>query len=96
MAQVAVQSPQQRTNAQLDSLIEAWRALPEAERSIDRWDLMEQLDYIEEWGAKESLADVLRQKIASPNATDEQRRGYAELTRRMATNRPILDRLRAS
>lgn len=95
MAQVATQPPL-HVDALLDSLIEAWRALPEVAREIDHWDLIEQLDYVEEWGAKESLADVLRELIASPSATAEQRARYDELQRLARQYRRVLDQLRSA
>lgn len=95
MAQVAT-DVQQRIDWLLDHLTEAWRGLPRAEREIDQWDLIEQIDYVEEWTPKEDLATRLRHLMASPEATGEQRSRYQRLERLMQKNRPILDRLRAS
>ena len=94
MAQVATRS-QERVDVLLDSLIDAWRELPAVARKIDRWDLIAQIDYVEEWGAKESLADVLRGMIASPTATAEQRARYGELQRLTREYSPILNHLRS-
>jgi len=95
MAQVATQ-PRVHVDALLDSLIEAWRALPDVARDIDQWDPIEQLDYVEEWGAKESLADVLGELIASPSVTAEQRARYDELQRLARQYHPVLDQLRSA
>ena len=77
-------------------LTEAWQALPQAAIDIDRWDLIKQIDYIEEWTPKEEVAAQLHQLIVSPEATDTQRGRFQQLNRLMRENRPILDRLRAS
>jgi hypothetical protein len=87
----------QRTiDAWLEYLTEAWRGLPTAAREIDRWDLLEQIDYVEEWTPKEEVAAKLRQLITSPEATGDQRARFRQLERLMRENRPILERLRAS
>jgi hypothetical protein len=80
----------------LDYLTEAWRGLPQAALDIDQWDLIEQIDYVEEWTPKEEVAVQLRRLIASPEATEEQRARYRQLDQLMREHRPILDRLRAS
>ena len=80
----------------LDSLITAWEGLPRVAREIDQWDLIEQIDYVEEWAPKESQAIHLRQMMALPDVTEAQRRRYEQLEQLMQKNRPILERLRAS
>ncbi len=95
MAQV-VTDIQQTIDQWLEYLTEAWEGLPQAAEDINRWDLIEQIDYVEEWTPKVDLATQLRRLIASPQATDEQRARYRRLGRLMRENRPILDRLRAS
>ena len=86
----------QAIDQRLDYLTEAWCGLPRAEREIDQWDLIDLMDYVEEWTPKEDLAADLRRLIASPDATEEQQRRYERLERLMRANRPILDRWRAS
>lgn len=95
MAQVAV-DVQRKVDRLLDDLLAAWEALPTVEREIDQWDLIDQIDYVEEWAPKEDQADRLRQLMASPGVTEEQRQRYEHLQRLMWTNRPILERLQAS
>jgi len=80
----------------LKLLSDAWSDLPRVEQVIDGWDLVEQIDYVEEWGAKESLADVLRAYQARGEMTENQVAHLRALERLMERNRPILERLRAS
>lgn len=65
MAQVATETDE-RIDALLDSLIKAWRNVPIVAREIDRRDLIDQIDYVEEWGAKLSVADRLEERALSP------------------------------
>lgn len=95
MAQVA-SDVQRKIDHLLDRLVEAWQGLPRAAAEIDQWDLIEQIEYVEEWTPKEDQAIRLRQLIASPDATEEQRTRYEQLERLMRMNRPMLERLRAS
>ena len=85
---------QQTIEQWLEYLTEAWQGLPQAAIDIDKWDLAEQIDYVEEWTPKEELAAQLRRLIVSPEATDKQRGHYQRLKRLMRDNRPILDCLR--
>lgn len=95
MAQITTRTGD-RVDAHLDSLIEAWRNVPKAAREIDQWDLIDQIDYVEEWGAKESLADTLRQDMASPETTPEQRARFDELQRLRQEYGALLKQLRLS
>ncbi len=95
MAQV-VTEVQQRIDWLLDYLTEAWRGLPHAAQDIDQWDLIEQIDYVEEWTPKQDLGAQLRRLMDSPEATEEQRARYQHLEKLMRQHRPILERLRAS
>jgi hypothetical protein len=84
---------QARTDFLLEYLLTAWQELPSVERTIDDWDLIEQIDYVEEWSVKESL--LLELTRCAPNAmTDEQRQKYDELQKVIEKHRPILQRLR--
>ena len=94
MAQVKT-GVQQTIDEWLDYLTEAWQALPGVASEIDRWNLIDQIDYVEEWAPKEEVATQLRQLIALPEATEEQRRRYAQLDHLMRTNRPVLEQIRA-
>ncbi|HEX5585286.1 hypothetical protein [Gaiella sp.] len=92
-----VKSDVQRTiDRWLDYLLEAWQNLPKVEREIDNWDLIEQIDYVEEWTPKLDVANHLAELVASSEVTNEQRERYEQLQELMRRNRPILERLRAS
>ncbi|MGI8550653.1 MAG: hypothetical protein ACR2PL_07665 [Dehalococcoidia bacterium] len=86
----------ERLDYLLGYLTDAWCGLPQVEQAIDGWDIVEQIDYIEEWTPKLGLTRQLQQLIASPCADDDQRAIYEKLQQVMEENRPILDRLRAS
>jgi len=95
MAQVT-SDVRQTIDQWLDYLTKAWEELPRAARDIDQWDLIEQIDYIEEWTPKEEVAAQLRSLVTSSGATDDQRQRFEQLDNLMRENRPILERLRAS
>lgn len=95
MAQVD-QSLTCRIDDWLDYLLDAWQGLPEAEHQIDSWDLIEQIDYIEEWGPKQSLLEGLRGEASSGKMNHEQQQRFAELEALVERNRPILTGLRES
>lgn len=80
----------------LDRLIQEWRDLPRCEREIDQWDLIEQLDYIEEWTPSEELRHRLEEYAAKGLLNDQQKARYAELRRMVEEYQPILERLRNS
>ncbi|MGI5916640.1 MAG: hypothetical protein ACOX9A_09360 [Anaerolineae bacterium] len=87
---------QQVTDDFLDYLLEAWAGLPRAEREIDTWDLIEQIDYVEEWTPKLDSLDWLERRAAQGLLTDEQQARLAELHRMVDEYQPILERLRNS
>ena len=89
MAHVATRSPD-RVDALLDSLIEAWHGIPQAAREIDRWDLLDQIDYVEEWGAKLSVMD----RIGEQDLTPAQRVRYEEVQRLARKYGALLEQLR--
>jgi hypothetical protein len=95
MAHVATEV-QREIDRLLDDLFVAWQGLSQAAMDIDQWDLIEQIDYVEEWAPKESQAIHLRRLMESPEATREQHQRYEQLKRLLRTNRPILEQLRAS
>jgi hypothetical protein len=86
---------QQTIDQWIEYLTGAWEQLPQAVRTIDQWDLPEQIDYIEEWAPKEELAGQLQRLIALPEATDEQRARFWRLQELMHEYRETLSRLRA-
>ncbi len=80
----------------LERLIQEWRDLPRAERDIDTWDLIEQLDYIEEWTPSEELRSKLERYAAQGLLNDQQMARLAELRHLVEEHQPILERLRNS
>ncbi len=95
MAQVGT-APAREIDERLDYLLEAWRGLPDAEREIDQWDLVEQIDYVLEWTPKEDLLDRIREFAANGQMSSRQLERLAELERLAARYRPILVRLQQS
>ncbi|HEY8597229.1 MAG TPA: hypothetical protein VIL85_02295 [Thermomicrobiales bacterium] len=95
MAQVA-QTTQQRINHLLESSFNEWEELPEIEATINQWDQLEQMTFIEEW----TLAEERLKRLACYAATDtlshEQQARYNALQQVVTRNRPIIERLRAS
>ena len=95
MAQVAP-TTQQRINLLLELSFGEWAGLPESETTIDRWDQLEQLLFIEEWPLAEERLRQLAQYAATGALSHEQQARYAALQEVVAANRPIIERLRAS
>lgn len=95
MAQVTTRV-REHINYMLDRLIQEWQDLPRAEREIDSWDLIEQIDYVEEWTPTEELRHKLDKYAADGFLDSNQQERYEELQRLVSKNRPILERLRAS
>jgi len=96
MAQVAEVDVQERIDFLLDYLLRAWRELPEVERYIDRWELVEQIDYIEEWAPKMALMDELRRYASDGMLTDRQQERYRDLLSLVRKYRATLEGLRRS
>ena len=95
MAQVT-QTAQQRIDQVLEYSLAEWVGLPEVEAAIDEWDIIEQIDFIEEWTLAEERLLELSRYAATAAFTEEQRTRYRALKQIIAQNRPIIERLRAS
>ncbi len=95
MAQV-VQAVSQDIEKLLDLLIWQWERLPEVEAEIDTWDLMEQLNFIEEWPLEEDRLLRLKRYIGEGLLTSEQLTRYNALEQTITQNRPIIRRLQNS
>ena len=80
----------------LDLLLWQWQRLPEVEAEIDHWDLLDQLNFIEEWPLEEERLRRLEEYVAKGALTSKQLAGYEELKRLIAQNRPIIRRLQES
>lgn len=95
MAQVA-QTTQQRIDHLLESSFGEWRELPEIEATIDRWDQLAQVTFIEEWTLAEERLKRLARYAATGTLSHEQQARYNALQQVVTQNRPIIERLRAS
>ena len=88
------------TRADLDHLLEralaAWEGLPEVEREIDAWDLVDQLVFVEEWPIEDERLRQLAAHSARGELTHEQLAHYQPRLPLVERHRPIVERLRAS
>jgi len=80
----------------LDHLIQLWQDLPRVEKEIGQWDLVEQIDYVEEWTPREELRRKLERYAAKGLLGKSQLERYAKLQRLVSENEAILARLRNS
>ncbi len=80
----------------LESLTWQWERLPEVEAEIDQWDLIEQLNFIEEWPLEEDRLLRLKRYAEEGLLTPEQIARYDALQGIVARNRPIIRRLQES
>jgi hypothetical protein len=92
MAQVAT-GVSERIELVLNISLEAWKGLPEAEATIDEWDLIDQIVYIEEWPLEEERLRELAEYRAEGAMSLEQKRRHDELLSVVEQNRPIIRRL---
>ena len=95
MAQV---SPSTRADVdrQLERARAAWDGLPDVEREIGTWDLVDQLVFIEEWPIEEDRLRTLAGHASRGELTSEQLARYEHLLRSVERHRPLVTRLRAS
>jgi hypothetical protein len=78
MAQVT-QAVSQDIEKLLDLLVWQWERLPEVESEIDTWDLMEQLNFIEEWPLEEDRLMQLKRYVDDGLLNLSQRNRFAAL-----------------
>jgi hypothetical protein len=87
------------SHPEIDRLLEralaAWQSLPDVEREINEWDLVDQLVFVEEWPIEEDRLLALSGHAARGELTDKQRARYDALLRIVERHRPIVERLRA-
>jgi hypothetical protein len=95
MAKVSSQV-QRDIDFQLDVSFESWERLPEVEATIDDWDQIDQIVFIEEWPLEEGRLRWLERWKSEGLLTPGQLKRYAKLQALVAKNRPILQRLRES
>jgi hypothetical protein len=94
MAQVTAQA-QHEIDKLLDQLTWQWERLPEVEAEIDGWDLLEQLDFIEEWPLEEMRLRQLEAYVAGGCLNEEQMARYDRLRSTIEQHRPVITRLQA-
>ncbi len=89
----------QSTRADVDRLLDralaAWEGLPEVERELGTWDLVDQLVFIEEWPIEEDRLGALAAYAARGELTNEQLARYEHVLYVVERHRPLLERLRA-
>ena len=95
MAQVT-QAVSQDIEKLLDLLAWQWERLPEVESEIDTWDLMERLNFIEEWPLEEDRLMQLKRYVDDGLLNLSQRNRFAAIEQTIARNRPIIRRLQNS
>jgi hypothetical protein len=94
VAQVTAQA-RHEIDKLLDQLTWQWERLPEVEAEIDDWDLLEQLDFIEEWPLEEMRLRQPEKYVAEGCLNEEQRARYERLRSTIERYRPIISRLQA-
>ena len=95
MAQV-----RQATEADVDHVlgraVAAWEALPDVEREIDGWDLIDQIVFLEEWPIEEDRLLWLAEHVRAGDFTEAQSTRYRDLLKVVDRHRPIIERLMRS
>lgn len=81
---------------QLDWSLSRWGRLPDVEAEIDEWDLIDQIDFVEEWTLEEERLQQLERHAAEGVMTPEQSTRYEELQGLVAKHGPIIRHLRES
>ena len=71
----------------------AWKELPEVEREIDGWDLLDQLRFTEEWQIEEDRLWRLAELDRAGDLSQAQRARYRELLKLVDERRPIIERI---
>jgi hypothetical protein len=93
MAQVAG-SVSQRIDLLLRHASDTWARLPAIEAEIGGWDLLDRIDFVEEWPLEEQKLEELERYAAAGALTPRQRARYEDLQHLVERNRPIIQRLR--
>lgn len=74
----------------------SWEELPQVASEIDQWDMIDQLDYIEEWILEDDRLRQLEQYAKRGAMSQDQATRYEELKKIIERSRPILQQLRDS
>ena len=96
MAQQVASTLHERINRLLDLSFREWERLPAVEGEIDGWDLLEQIDFVEEWTLAEERLLRLARYANDGALTPPQEQRYREIMVLVVRHRPIITRLRAS
>ncbi|HZS02750.1 MAG TPA: hypothetical protein VFE37_28820 [Chloroflexota bacterium] len=94
MAEVTAET-RQDIERQLCHALWQWGRLPEVAATIDDWDQLDQIVFVEEWPLEEERLRTLKTWVAEGRLAPEQRRRYEKLMNLVAKHRPIIERLRA-
>jgi len=92
MAQVAP-SVQQHIDLLLSGLLERWNELPQVVHTIDDWDVVDQINYMEEWPLVEQRLKILAGYAAEGSMNPDQRRQYDVLLKIVERHRHLVARL---
>ncbi|MBI4492783.1 MAG: hypothetical protein HY690_08340 [Chloroflexi bacterium] len=92
MAQVS-DAVHQEIERLLERLTERWQHLPEVAAEIDRWDLIDQLNFTEEWPLEEDRLADLECYAAQGILQPDQLARYQALKELIARNQPLLRRI---
>lgn len=92
MAQVT-SSTQQHIDTLLCGLLEEWNHLPNVIETIDEWDVVDQIIYVEEWPVVEQRLKMLADYAAERAMSADQKKRYDTLLRLVELHRPLVARL---
>lgn len=92
MAQVAP-LVQQHIDILLCGLLERWNDLPAIIETINEWDVVDQIAYVEEWPVVEQRLKILAEYAAENSMSRDQIRQYDTLLQIVERHRPLVARL---
>ena len=92
MAQVAP-VVQEHIDILLCALLERWHDLPNVIQTIDEWDVVDQIIYVEEWPVVEQRLGILAEYAAENSMNPDQARQYNALLQVVEEHRPLVARL---
>ncbi len=92
MVQVAI-STQQHIDLLLSGLLETWKHLPEVIETIDQWDIVDQIIYVEEWPLVEQRLKTLEEYASEGPVSLGQTNRYDALLQLVERHRPLVAQL---
>jgi hypothetical protein len=94
MAQVTqARELRERIEGLLTYALDEWAAVPKYTAEFESWDDIQQLDFVQEWGIRESALEVLQDYARRDILTAEQRGRYEQLEQLVALHRPAVQQL---